>query len=145
MADVEVIEGEIFRDHRGQISSVNAFQMDGVKRAYFIHHPDTSVIRGWHAHRHERKWFYCIKGAFTLALTEIDNWENPGEDLQAQVFQLCEEKSRTVCVPAGYANLIKAKTPDSILMVLSDKTLAESAADSHRFPAELWIKPEDFA
>ena len=143
MTDVKVIDGEIFRDHRGQISSLNNFCPDGVKRVYFIHHPDVSVIRGWHAHRRERKWFYCIKGAFSLALVQIDNWENPSKNLQPQVFHLSEVCSQIVCVPAGYANWLKAEKQDSILLVMSDKILAESASDSYRYPAEQWINRED--
>lgn len=143
MADVKIVEGKIFTDHRGQISSVNNFLLDGVKRTYFIHHPDTSVIRGWHAHRYERKWFYCVTGEFILGLTEIDDFEHPSEKLQAQLFHLSEKRSRMVCVPAGYANWMKAKTPGAVLMIMSDKTLAESAADSHRYPPELWIDQKE--
>ena len=81
MAKIKVVEGEIYRDERGQISSLNAFRFSGVERCYFIHHPDTSVVRGWHGHQFEKKWFYCVKGSFTVALVEVDNWENPSPDL----------------------------------------------------------------
>ncbi len=139
MADVKVINGEIFRDQRGQISSLNAFRFPGVERFYFIHHPDTSVIRGWHAHQHEKKWFYCVKGAFTVGLVEIDNWENPSPDLKAQKYHLTEQESRIICVPEGYANCIKASIPGSILLVFSGKTLPEAYSDSWRYDSKLWI------
>ena len=139
MADVKVIEGEIFRDQRGQISSLNAFRFPGVERFYFIHHPDTSVIRGWHGHRHEKKWFYCVKGAFTIGLVEIDDWENPSPELKAQKYHLTEEESRIICVPEGYANCIKASIPGSILLVFSGKTLPEAYSDSWRYDSKLWI------
>ena len=139
MAKVKIIEGEIFRDHRGQISSLNEFHFDGVRRTYIIHHPDASVVRGWHAHPHERKWFYCIKGNFTLALVEIDDWENPSRELEAQIFELSEERSRLVCVPAGYANCLKAGTDSSVMLVLSDKTLDEAIDDSWRYDSSMWV------
>ena len=139
MADVKVIDGEIFRDQRGQISSLNAFRFPGVERFYFIHHPDTSVIRGWHAHQHEKKWFYCVKGAFTIGLVEIDNWESPSPDLKAQKYHLTEQESRIICVPEGYANCIKASIPGSILLVFSGKTLPEAYSDSWRYDNKLWI------
>ena len=139
MADVKVIDGEIFRDQRGQISSLNAFRFPGVERFYFIHHPDTSVIRGWHAHQHEKKWFYCVKGAFTVGLVEIDNWDNPSPDLKAQKYHLTEQESRIICVPEGYANCIKASIPGSILLVFSGKTLPEAYSDSWRYDSKLWI------
>lgn len=94
MSDIKVLEGEIFRDERGQISSLNNFRFEGVERCYFIHHPDISVVRGWHAHQHEKKWFYCMKGAFTLALVKPDNWESPSPNLPAEIFQLNENHSQ---------------------------------------------------
>ena len=139
MADVKIIDGEIFRDERGQISSLNAFRFPGVERFYFIHHPDTSVIRGWHGHQHEKKWFYCVKGAFTVGLVEIDKWESPSPDLKAQKYHLTEQESRIICVPEGYANCIKASIPDSILLVFSGKTLPEAYSDSWRYDNKLWI------
>ena len=139
MADVKIIDGEIFRDQRGQISSLNAFRFPGVERFYFIHHPDTSVIRGWHGHKHEKKWFYCVKGAFTIGLVEIDDWENPSPDLKAQKYHLTEQESKIICVPEGYANCIKASIPDSILLVFSGKTLPEAYSDSWRYDSKLWI------
>jgi dTDP-4-dehydrorhamnose 3,5-epimerase len=139
MADVKVIDGEIFRDQRGQISSLNAFRFPGVERFYFIHHPDTSVIRGWHGHQHEKKWFYCVKGAFTIGLVEIDDWETPSPELKAQKFHLTEQESKIICVPEGYANCIKASVPGSILLVFSGKTLPEAYSDSWRYDSKLWI------
>lgn len=139
MSDVKIIEGEIFRDHRGVISSLNNFRMDGVKRIYFIHHPDKSVVRGWHAHQHERKWFYCVSGAFTVALVKIDDWENPSPSLEAEIFELTEADSRLLCVPAGYANCIKARDAGSVLMVLSDVPLPEAYGDSWRYDSSMWV------
>ena len=139
MAVVKVIDGEIFNDHRGRISSLNAFRFPGVERVYFIHHPDISVIRGWHAHKLEKKWFYCVKGAFTVALVEIDNWENPSPDLVPQIFHLNENESKIVCVPEGYANCIKAAEKDSTLMVFSGRTLPEAYSDSYRYDSSMWI------
>ena len=139
MADVKIIDGEIFRDHRGQISSLNAFRFPGVERFYFIHHPDASVIRGWHGHQYEKKWFYCVRGAFTIGLVEIDDWENPSPDLKAQKYHLTDQESRIICVPEGYANCIKASIPGSILLVFSGKTLPEAYSDSWRYDSKLWI------
>lgn len=138
--EVKIIEGEIFRDERGRISSLNAFRFQGVERFYFIHHPDTSVIRGWHGHQHEKKWFYCVKGAFTVGLVEIDDWDRPSENLKAEKYHLTETDSKIICVPEGYANIIKASIPDSVLLVFSGKTLPEAYSDSWRYDKKLWIE-----
>lgn len=139
MDTIQVISGALYRDARGQLACVNDFNFPNVKRFYTLHHPDTSVVRGWNGHQFERKWFYCVKGSFTLGLTKIDNWETPSEDLPAEIFHLTAERSEVVAVPGGYANAMKAAVPDSILMVFSDKTVAESTGDSYRFSPTLWI------
>ena len=139
MADVKIIEGEVFVDHRGQISSLNNFRFPGVERFYLIHHPDVSVIRGWHGHKSEKKWFYCVKGAFKLGLVEIDNWETPSKSLRPEIYHLSEKESRIVCVPEGYANCIKAEIPDSVLLVFSGKILSEAVNDSYRYAPDYWF------
>ena len=139
MGEVKVIDGEVFRDSRGQISSLNKFHFDGVKRCYIIHHPDSSVVRGWHAHQDERKWFYCIKGRFSLALVKIDDWHNPSPTLKPEIHHLTDKDSRLVCVPKGYGNCLKAHDDDSIMLVLSDKTLDDALGDSWRYDKKLWV------
>jgi len=138
MERVKVIKGEIFEDKRGQIASVNNFSFDEIKRTYILHHPDTYIVRGWQGHKHEKKWFYCISGAFTLKLVAIDNWEKPCKNLKTETFNLNSKYSQIICVPSGYANSIKAEIPDSILQVFSNKTFAEAMAekDSYRFDSD---------
>ena len=136
---VTVVEGEIFNDERGRISSLNNFHFEGVRRSYFITHPDVSVVRGWHGHQFERKWFYCVKGAFTLALVKVDNWKTPSHDLPAEIYSLSEHESRLVCVPGGYANCLKASEEESVMIVLSDKILSEALEDSWRYDKNMWV------
>ena len=139
MSEIKLIQGEIFQDSRGKISSLNDFRFDGVQRFYFIHHPNKEVIRGWHGHQFEKKWFYCVKGSFTLAFVKIDDWENPSKNLIPEIFNLTEKDSQIICLPEGYANCIKAGENDSILMVLSGKILSEALNDSWRYDNNLWV------
>lgn len=139
MENIKVIEGEIFEDARGQISSLNQFHFDGVRRCYLIHHPNISVVRGWHGHQHERKWFYCVKGRFSVALVRIDDWDRPSQTLVPEIYTLREDDSRMICVPEGYANCLKAHDSGSVMLVLSDKTLEEAAGDSWRYDRDMWV------
>jgi len=139
MSEIKLVDGEIFEDERGKINSLNDFTFDEVQRIYFIHHPDKSIIRGWHGHKHEKKWFYCVKGEFVLGLVKPDNWENPSPVLQPEIFNLSETHSKIICVPEGYANCIKAKSDNSILLVLSGKKVPEAYNDSWRYNKNLWI------
>lgn len=140
MSNISIIDGEVFKDARGQISSLNHFCMDGVRRVYFIHHPDTSVIRGWHGHRLEKKWFYCVHGVFTLGLVEIDDWQNPSPSLRPTWLTLSDQESRAIHMPMGWASWIKAEQPDSVLMVMSDIPFDKvDFSDSYRFPSDMWM------
>lgn len=139
MSEIKVIQGEINRDFRGFIASLNDFRFDGVQRVYFIHHPDTSIVRGWHGHQFEKKWFYCVKGQFSMAFVKIDNWENPSPDLTPEIFEISDKKSEIICVPEGYANCLKTDVKDSVLMVFSSKVMPDALADSWRYPNTMWV------
>ena len=139
MSDIKFIEGGIFTDYRGQISHVNDLDMQEIKRFYIIHQKDTSIIRAWHAHQHEKKWFYAVKGSFTTAFVKIDNWENPSPDLEPEIFQLTAAESKILLIPEGYANGIKANEPDSVLLVYSDKLLSDAVHDSWRYDKDMWM------
>lgn len=141
---VTEIKGEIHADHRGYIISLNAFDLAGVERTYTIHHPDASIVRGWHAHQRERKWFHCLRGGFTMAFVKIDDWENPSPDLEPEIFHISDRESTVLCVPAGYANCLKATEPGSILQVWSDKRLPAAELDSWRYPADNWVDWSQF-
>jgi dTDP-4-dehydrorhamnose 3,5-epimerase-like enzyme len=136
MSEITVLQGEIHADERGSISSLNNLSFDGIRRTYILHHPNTSVLRGWHAHRYERKWYYCHKGSFHLWLVKIDDWDNPSHDLPVERFELAEDNSQIVIVPAGYGSLIQACEPDSIMQVFSDVAFPECLKDSWRFEPE---------
>ena len=139
MADIRMVEGGIFVDDRGQISHVNSLDKSEIERFYVIHQSDTSVIRAWHAHQFEKKWFYAVKGSFTTAFVKIDNWEKPSPDLVPKVYQLTAADSRILYVPEGYANGIKANEPGSVLLVYSNKKLTVALNDSWRYDKYMWM------
>jgi len=134
-----MIKGGVFIDSRGQISHVNDLDMSEIERFYMIHHSDISVVRAWHAHQFEKKWFYAVKGSFTTAFVKIDDWENPSLDLVPEIYQLTADDSRILYVPEGYANGIKANEPDAILLVYSNKKLSVALNDSWRYDKNMWM------
>lgn len=138
MSDIRILEGGIFRDHRGELVHMNGFNLAGAHRYYIIKHDDTEVLRGWHGHRFEGKWFQCLRGSFRLAFVRPDDWENPSPDLIAEVFTLTAQRSELLCLPAGYANCIRALEPDSMLLVFSGKELPEALDDSWRWEPWMW-------
>lgn len=139
MDKIKIIDGEIFNDHRGTIQSVNVLDMADVKRLYFIENLNTGIVRGWHGHQTEKKWFYCVSGAFTMAFIKIDDWHDPSPTLQPEIYHISERESRMICVPAGYANCLRADAPDSKLLVLSGRTYPECLDDSWRYAPNRWF------
>lgn len=138
MSDIRILEGGIFRDYRGELVHMNGFNLDGAHRYYIIKHDSPEVIRGWHGHQFEGKWFQCLRGSFRMAFVRPDDWENPSPDLKPEVFTLTAEKSELLCLPAGYANCIRALEPDSMLLVFSGKELPEALGDSWRWEPQMW-------
>lgn len=139
MSEIKIVEGGISVDYRGQISHVNDLDMKEIERFYIIHQNDPSIIRAWHAHQFEKKWFYVIKGSFTMAFVKVDNWENPSPELQPEIFQMSAAESKILCLPEGYANGIKANEPDSLLLVYSNKILSVAVNDSWRYDKNMWV------
>lgn len=139
MSEIKIVEGGISVDYRGQISHVNDLDMKEIERFYIIHQNDPSIIRAWHAHQFEKKWFYVIKGSFTMAFVKVDNWENPSPELQPEIFQMSATESKILCLPEGYANGIKANEPDSLLLVYSNKILSVAVNDSWRYDKNMWV------
>ena len=74
-----------------------------------------------------------------MAFVQPDDWENPSADLVPEIFHLSDQKSEVLCVPAGYANCLKATEPGSILQVWSDKQLPGAFEDSWRYPSSNWV------
>ncbi len=135
----QIIDGGIFSDNRGNLTFVNDFVFDDVKRFYVIEHPDTATVRAWQGHIVEKKYFYVVTGSFCVAWVKIDDWDNPSADLKAEYEILSADKSRILSVPAGYANGIKALEIPAKILILSSLTLEESVNEKTRYASHLWL------
>jgi dTDP-4-dehydrorhamnose 3,5-epimerase-like enzyme len=133
------IAGDSFTDSRGTIKFMNSFDLSVLKRFYIISHKETSIIRAWQAHRFETKCFFAVSGSFIIAWVKPDSFLNPSVNLKAEYKILYASRPEIQVIPAGYANGIKAVEENSILLVMSDKTLAESKQDDFRFEADRWF------
>lgn len=134
-----IIKGNFFKDNRGILRFVNDFNFEGIKRFYLIKHPDTSFVRAWQGHQYENKYFYPVNGSFVVAWVEIDNFENPSNNLIAQYHILSEDKSEILYIPKGYANGLKALSQDAEIMIFSDMDLKESSEEKIRFSKDYWL------
>lgn len=132
------IQGGIHQDERGTLIHFNEFDMKPVKRFYVISPSDISMVRAWQAHQKECKWFFCSRGKFLVQTISIDDWGRPSPELPKEKFILSSNEPTILCVPGGNANGFQALELNSLLMVYSDVTVAESTKDDFRFSLSQW-------
>ena len=133
-----LIEGGLAVDDRGQVSFINDFHFEGVKRFYMVSNHSSGFVRAWHAHRHEAKYVLCVKGAAIIGAVAIDNWDNPSKDAKVNRYILSAKKPSVLFIPAGYANGFMSLTADTQLMFFSTSTVEESRGDDIRYDARYW-------
>lgn len=142
MSKPYIIQGGAHSDDRGRLGFVNDFRFPGINRFYTITQSPVNGPRAWQGHREESKYFYCTQGSFLIKLIEIDDWENPSENLEIASFLLTAEKSEVLVVPGGFANGLLAKEDESQLMVFSEMTVEDARGDEYRFDKKCWINWE---
>lgn len=136
----KIISGGNYSDERGQLEFFNEFDVSPVKRIYFTTHFNTNTIRAWQAHKIESRWFLCVKGSFKVKLVDIDNWENPSNNLKVYEYKLSASKQEILYIPNGFANGFKALEINSKLMVMSNYSFNEIENDQVRFNQNKWTK-----
>ena len=55
MSGPVLFSGDVAVDDRGEVSFVNDFDFEGVKRFYTVKNHRRGFVRAWHAHRREAK------------------------------------------------------------------------------------------
>lgn len=138
MDHTRLIEGALAVDDRGQVSFVNGFDFQDVKRFYAVSNHRQGFVRAWHAHRREAKYVHVARGSAIVAAVRIDDWDHPSPDLPVERFVLSASRPAVLHIPAGYANGFMSLTDDALLMFFSTATVEESRGDDVRFPARLW-------
>jgi len=133
-----IIKGDFFEDERGRLDFINSFKLDNVKRIYFIENSDSMKFRGWQGHKIEKRWFFCIRGAFEICAVKIDDWINPNENLKPFKFVLEDKKTNILYIPNGYANGLRSIEKGSRLIAFSDYALGVHK-DEYRFKSSLWL------
>ena len=113
-----IISGGNYTDERGQLEFFNDFDMLPIKRVYFTTHFDTETVRAWQGHIIESRWFICTAGSFTVKLVEIDDWENPSDDLKVYEYELSAGKQEILYIPNGFANGFKALEANAKFMIM---------------------------
>lgn len=131
-----LIAGGKHSDERGTLTFLNDFNLQWVKRMYFVENANTDLLRGWRGHQIEQRWFYAVAGQFIIRLVEIDNWANPNPALDQLSYQLTVAANAVLHVPPGYASSIQALTQDAKLLVLGDYELEHAKNDDYLYSVD---------
>ena len=133
-----IINGDLSVDDRGELMFVNQFNMDMVKRFYVISNHKLGFIRAWHAHKNESKYVFIVNGTALISTVQIDNWDNPSNDLTVDKFVLTAKKPSILYIPSGYANGFKTLSTETKIIFFSTSTLKDSIDDDYRYDAYKW-------
>jgi dTDP-4-dehydrorhamnose 3,5-epimerase-like enzyme len=109
-----------------------------IKRSYLVSNKNCDVIRAWHGHKFESKYFLVIKGGFQISTVKVDNFKKPSKKNTVSNYFLKDNTGDILFVPGGYANGFKALYAESILQIFSTSSLEESLNDDYRYPFDYW-------
>lgn len=135
---LKLITGNVITDDRGNVSFVNDFNFEGVKRFYSVTNHRPQFVRAWHGHKMEAKFVSVIQGAALIGAVKIDSWESPSRDLEVNKYILSDKKPSILYIPPGYANGFMTLEGDTRLLFYSTSTLEESTGDDFRFNSRWW-------
>jgi dTDP-4-dehydrorhamnose 3,5-epimerase len=138
VSEPRLIKGGLAVDDRGQVSFVNDFDFDGVKRFYTVENHRRGFIRAWHAHKKESKYVMVVTGAALIGIVEIDDWDKPSKDATVHRYVLSERSPSVVFIPAGCANGFMSLSDDTKIMYFSTTSLEDSVGDDIRYDARYW-------
>lgn len=130
-------ELEVFSDDRGVFVPFiqNANKLENgqmIKRVYYIYNYGKKIIRGFHLHKKEWKYFTIVSGAAKFVAINPENSKNKYE------FISSIRKPTAIVIPPDFANGWVSLEENTILLAASTETIEESLADDKRFDPYKW-------
>lgn len=136
--EIKTFRGGLAVDDRGEVTFVNEFDFDGVKRFYTVLNHWQGFVRAWHAHKKEGKYVTVVEGAALVGAVKIDDWINPSRDLDVFRAVLSAKTPSIIHIPPGHANGFMSLAPNTRIIFFSTSTLEESHGDDIRYDARYW-------
>lgn len=133
-----LIGGGFAVDDRGQVSFVNGFVFDAVRRFYLVENFSTQVVRAFHSHLKEEKFVLVVAGSAIVAAVRIDDAVRPDRQMKPHRFVLSDRQPEILHIPAGYANGFRPLEPGTKILFFSTGTLEQAKSDDFRFPHDYW-------
>lgn len=132
----KLLTRQTHQDDRGKVYHYGSTALGGIQRIYFVEPNLESGFRGWHGHQSEGKVFFCISGRVRISTVEILNWQIPTPMGSVKSWELEGERGDLLLIPEGYANGIEPLSENSLVLVMSNRSLEESLKDDFRYPKE---------
>ncbi|HLD24865.1 MAG TPA: dTDP-4-dehydrorhamnose 3,5-epimerase family protein [Patescibacteria group bacterium] len=122
----------VFADDRGVFVPFWESQTPTVKRVYYVANAARGIIRGFHFHKKEWKYFMVASGSAKFVAL------NPNKPKEVYTFVSSSRKANLVIIPPGFANGWISLSDDTILICCSTRTTKESLKDDVRFDPYKW-------
>lgn len=103
-----------------------------IKRIYYVANYGAGIIRGFHFHKNEWKYFTIVSGS--AKFIAID----PKKPNTVYTFVSSVRKPIIIIVPPLYANGWVSLEPSTILLCASSATFDESVKDDARYDPLFW-------
>lgn len=132
------IEYPVFADDRGAFAPfINGLEEIApksivIKRLYYVCNDSKGVVRGFHYHKKEWKFFVIVSGSAKFVALNPDK---PEEKFQ---FISSVRKNNLIIIPPFYANGWVSLSDNTILVCASSATTQESLKDDKRFDPYNW-------
>lgn len=126
----------VFSDERGVFVPIlqkeNLDKKMEIKRIYYVYNFGKGVVRGFHFHQKEWKYFTIVNGAAKFVAL------NPEKPEEKFTFVSSSHKQNLISIPPGFANGWVSLEENTILVCGSTATIEESIADDKRFDPYKW-------
>lgn len=127
---------QVFSDDRGVFVPFLQQDMLGernaIKRVYYVSNYGKGIVRGFHLHKKEWKYFVIAQGAAKFVAIDPDKPE------EVFTFISSSRKQNLIVIPPGYANGWVCLEEQTILICGSTATTQESLKDDKRFDPYQW-------
>lgn len=103
-----------------------------IKRLYYVYNYGRGVIRGFHFHQREWKYFIISSGSAKFVAI------NPDQPDDMHTFISSSRKPTLVVIPPGYANGWVSLEDNTVLICGSTASFEESVVDDKRLDPLTW-------
>jgi len=132
MMKPKLINCEFCQDDRGYLVPISNSIKKKIKRVYIVGNFSKSIIRGFHFHKKEWKFFYIARGSAKFIVID------PSNSKKKYSFVLSDRFSQLLIVPPRLANGWMSLVDNTLLVAMSTSTFEESLEDDIRYDPYKW-------